>query len=172
MATHSPNSTITASAQPILNFWFGPTVKPGAHLHTPHQLMSTGSGEDSGIVFSTLYKIPWTHSKSTTTECRGWSLAIGNLKSPAKWDNEQRKGQMSGKMQEICTSFPWRLNAQWAEYLECGVSQESDSTLMVISFPSGKDTDHWFRSQLKPIYIWITLTRWVFCTPWDPNGIC
>ena len=189
MATHSPISTMIASAQPISNFCFGPTAKPGAHFHTPHQFlitrptpnkvlvsphqsMSIGLGEDNGIVFSTLYKIWWIHSKSTTTGCGGWSLAMGDLKFLAKQDNGWRKGQMSGKMQEICTSFPWRLNAQRAEYLECGASQESNSTLMAISFPSGKDMDCWFISQSKPIYLWMILNGWPFSvlhgTPIEP----
>ena len=122
-ATCRPILTMIASAQPISNFYLGPTVNPGAHVHTPqslpmtrptpnevlalpHQLMSSGSAGDNGTVFGTLCIFARFHSRSALAVAVGWSLVLGDLKLLVQCDIDWRKGQISGKMQEMWTSFP------------------------------------------------------------------
>ena len=62
-----------------------------------------------------------------------------------------RKGQISGKMQEICINFPCKLAALCVENDWSGVSHMSKRDKVLDSFLTGRATVCDSKSQLKPM---------------------
>jgi len=91
------------------------TVMPKDVLASPHQFRLTISWFFRRTSFRSWCRRKWTHERSCWADGRTCNLAQGEAKLCEKIEIEWRKGLMRGKIQDICTSFPWRLAALCAE---------------------------------------------------------
>ena len=167
-ATCNPNSTATISAQPILNSWCSPTLKPSAHFHTaqkeptiipipkeeltsPHQLRSNSCGGANGTHLGAWSRIKDTLLRLALTWGGGACQALNERKDDAKYEREWRKGWINGKMHEMWISLPCKLAASLAVKQPDPKCHNERHWLIAIILSLGRPTDLEAKSQLNPM---------------------